>query len=119
VFVAKTFTNVGNSWVDVYVTAFDAEDMMTIDFTNVSFTRAVFMVDYVGSGTDCTRWVNAADNTQLLLAAKFTGDCDATNTGWVAIPAAFAGATVTIEQQAMSATAGNDPVYKGYALHVK
>ncbi len=123
VFVSKAFTNVGSTWTDVYVTAFDAEDMMIIDFRNVDSVRAVFMVDYVGSLTDTTRWVDVADNANILLqSGQFSADQDAGSvptTGWSVLPAAFVNASKTIEQQAISATSTNDPTYRGYALYGK
>lgn len=120
VFVSATKSNIGNAYADIYATAFDNENLMKIDFTGVNSIRAVFMWDYVGTGTQQVRWADAADNNNVLIeSATFTADQDPGDTGWVSLPAAFANATKSIEWQGKSTTAGDDPVAKGYILYAK
>jgi hypothetical protein len=120
VFVSKTFTNIGTSFVDVYVTAFDAEDMMIIDFTNADSVSAVFIWDYIGAGKQYVQWVDVADNSKILLSSlEMNGDADATRIEWAALPAWFVNKKLTIEWQGKSLTAADDPVAKGYVLYLK
>jgi hypothetical protein len=120
VFASVTKTNIGTSYADIYATAFDNENLAVVDFTGISHIRIIYMVDYVGAGTQQYRWVNAADNTQVLAeASTITADADPADTGWVALPAAFSGTTKTIEMQGKSTTGTDDPVVKGYAIYVK
>jgi hypothetical protein len=119
----KTLTNMNgaaaNTYVDVYGAAFEP-DYHVIDFTNATQFRIVFVFDRVGGGTQRLRWVNQADNTEVLYeSAAFTTDQDGVDTGWQSIPAAFSASTETIEFQARSSTAADDPVAYGFRIFLK
>lgn len=119
----KTMTNMNggaaNTYVDVYNAAFEP-DYNVIDFTNATEFRIVFAFDRVGTGTQRLRWVNQADNTEILYeSVSFTTDQDGVDTGWQAIPAGFSAATKTIEFQARSTVAGDDPVAWGFRIFLK
>jgi len=118
VYVSKTMTNIGTTNVDIYVTAFDEEDMMMIDCTNIKDMRIVYMWDYVGIGTQTIRWVNVADNTNILYTTTRTSDADAIDSGWFAKPS-FCTGVITFEQQGSSTTAGDDPIAKGYVIYAR
>ena len=118
VFVSKTMTNIGTTNVDIYVTAFDKEDMMIIDCSNITDFRIIYMWDYVGTGTQTIRWVDVADNTNILYSTTRTSDADAIDSGWFAKPA-FCSGIITFEQQGSSTTAGNDPIAKGYVIYAR
>jgi hypothetical protein len=109
-----------NTWTDVYG-AVGEPDNNLIDFENASQFRIVYTWDYVGSGTQTLRFVNKANNAEVLYtSAGFTADQDPGDTGWVNLPAAFSGAVVkTIEWQAESTTALDDPVAKGFKIFLK
>jgi hypothetical protein len=116
-----TMTNIGASYVSIYAaTAFDEEHLATIDFTGVAQVRMVFIWDYVGVGTQQVRIIDRDNAANVLIeSATFTADQDGTNTGWVALPAAFANQVKRLAWQGKSTTAGDDPVARGYALYVK
>ena len=108
-----------NTYVDAYNAAFEP-DYHVIDFTNATQFRIVFVFDRVGSGTQQLRWVNQANNAEVLYeSVAFTTDQDGVDTGWQSIPAAFSAVTKTIELQARSSTAGDDPVAYGFRIFLK
>ena len=75
--------------------------------------------DEVGAGNQQVRWVNVADNTQVLYeSSTFTADQDPGDSGWFNLPGAFTG-LVAIEWQGKSTTATDDPIAKGYAIYVR
>ena len=120
VFVSKTMTNIGTSYVDIYAAAFDNENLLNIDFTGATSVRIVFMWDYVGAGTQQVRWVDSADNNNVLIeSATFVADQDSGDSGWVSLPAAFSSATKIIEWQGKSTTSTDDPQAKGYIIYLK
>lgn len=119
-YASVTKTNIGTAYVDIYTAAFDEENAASVDFTGVTHVRAVYLWDYVGAGSQSIRWVDAADNANVLIEVTgIVADADPGDSGWVALPAAFTNATKVIEWQGKSATSTDDPVAKGYKLYVR
>lgn len=119
VYLSLTKTNIGTAYIDIYVTAFDEEDMMVVDCANVTYGKVVYIWDYVGVGTQQLRWVDASNNANVFYESPtFTTDRDATDSGFFAKPS-WCTTTVTLEQQGKSTTAGDDPVAKGYKIVIK
>ena len=116
-----TMTNIGLAYKDIYsATAFDAEHLAWIDFTNATQCRIICIVDYVGTGTQQCRWVDKDNNANVLFEnTPYTADMDPNDSGWFAIPAAFLSTTKKIEWQAKSTIAGDDPIMKGYAIYLR
>jgi hypothetical protein len=64
--------------------------------------------------------VDKADNTKILWeSATFTADQDGTDSGWINLPVAFTSGEATIEWQAKSTVAGDDPVARGFRVYLK
>jgi hypothetical protein len=120
-FLSKTFTNIGTSFVEVWpAAAFNPINLHSIDFSGIHFVRMVYIVDYIGAGTMQCQLVDMADNSKVLVnSGDFTTDKDPGDSGWVALPAWFVNKILKIELMAKSTTAGDDPVYKGFALYGK
>lgn len=118
---SATMTNIGSAYKDIYsATAFDAEHLAWIDFTSATQCRIVFIWDYIGTGAQQVRWVDMADNANVLWeSGTFTADQDPADSGWFAIPAAFQGAMKKIEWQGKSTVAADDPISKGYAIYLR
>lgn len=114
----KTMTNIGTTNVDIYTAAFDEEDMMMIDCTNITDFRIVYMWDYVGAGTHTIRWVDVANNSNVLYTTTRTSDADAIDSGWFTKPA-FCSGVITFEQQGSSTTGTDDPIAKGYVIYAR
>jgi len=119
VFVSKIMTNIGTTNVDIYTTAFDEEDMINIDCTNVIDLRVRFMWDYVGTGTQTVRWVDANNNANVLYSTTLIVDNDPGDSSWFTKPGWCTGVTNLIEMQGSSTVAGDDPVAKGYVLYAR
>ena len=120
--LSKTMTNIGTAYVDIYAALTDlGNDAHLIDFEGATDFRIVYFWDYVGTGTQQVRWVNKADNAEVLWeAAGFTADQNPGDSGWLALPAAFSGAVAkTIEQQGKSTTAADDPQPKGFRIFLR
>jgi len=119
VYLSLAKTNIGTSYIDVYVTAFDEENQMIIECANVTYAKVVYQWDYVGAGTQQLRWVDASNNANVFYESPtFTTDRDATDSGFFVKPSWCVG-TVTLEQQGKSTTGTDDPVAKGYKIVVK
>ena len=118
--LSKTMTNIGTAYKDIYVSLTDlGNDKHVIDFEGATSVRIIFFWDYVGVGTQQVRWVNQADNANVLFeSATFTADQDPGDSGWVALPA-WATGVKTIEWQGKSTTAADDPVAKGFRIFLK
>lgn len=120
----KNMTNMNgaaaNVYVDVYNAAFEPDNTV-IDFGGATQFRIIFEFDRVGTGTQQVRWVDKADNTNVLWEpAGFTVDQDGTDSGWLDLPAAFSGSvTKTIEMQARSTVGSDDPVLYGFRIYLK
>lgn len=116
-----TKTNIGTAYVQIYdATAFDEEHLSGIDFTNITDVRIIWIWDYVGAGTQQVRWVDQASDANVLYESPtFTANQDPADSGWFAVPAAFAGAFKRIEWQGKSTTAADDPIAKGYKIMVR
>jgi hypothetical protein len=120
----KTMTNMNgaaaSTYVDIYNAAFEPDNNL-IDFEGATKFRIVFEFDRVGTGTLQLRWVDKADNTNVLWeSAAFTADQDPADTDWLDLPAAFNGAVVkTIEWQAKSTAANDDPVARAFRIFLK
>lgn len=119
-FVSITKTNIGAAYADIYVAgAFAERNLATIDWTDITQVRFVWVWDYVGTGSQQVRWVNAANNAEVLYESPaFTTDQDPADSGWITKPAAFTGIKV-VEWQGKSSVAGDDPIPKGYAIYGK
>lgn len=112
-------TNIGTAYVDIYAAAFDQENMAKIDCANVTDVRIVYLWDYVGVGSQQVRWVDAANNANVLREEPaFTADKDPGDSGWFAKPAWCTG-DVMIEWQGKSTTGTDDPIAKGYKILVR
>lgn len=119
VYASLTKTNIGNAYVDIYVSAFDEENMLIVDCANVTYGRVSYIWDYVGTGTQQLRWVNVANNTEVFYESPtFTTDRDATDSGYFVKPS-WCTTIVSLEQQGKSTVAGDDPVAKGYVITIK
>jgi hypothetical protein len=118
----KTLTNMNgaaaNTYGDIYNAAFEPDNNL-IDFTNATQFRIVYEFDRVGGGTINVRWADKYDNTNVLWeSAGFTADQDPGDSGWQNLPAAFSGEK-TIEWQAKSTTAADDPVARAFRIYLK
>lgn len=119
VYQSVTKTNIGTSYVDIYTTAFDEENMAYIDCNNVSEIKVDWIWDYVGTGTQQVRWVDVNNNSNVLYEANtFAVDQDAGLGGWTTKPSWCIGPISywQIEMQGKSTVAGDDPVAKGYRI---
>lgn len=116
VYLSLAKTNIGTAYIAIYMAAFSEENQMIIDFTNVTDVRIIYLWDYVGVGTQQLRWVDAANNANVLREEPtFTTDRDPGDSGWFALPAAISGVK-TIEWQGKSTTGTDDPIAKGYKI---
>jgi hypothetical protein len=120
-FLSVAKTNIGNSYVEIWpAAAFNPINLHSLDFSGIHFIQLVFIVDYVGAGTQQCCLVDTADNSKILVeSATFTADQDPGDSGWVALPAWFVNKILKVELMGKSTTAGDDPVYKGFALYGK
>ena len=118
--LSKTMTNIGTSYVDIYAALSDlGNDRHLIDFSGATSFRIIYFWDYVGSGSQQVRWVDKADNANVLWeSATFTADQDPGDSGWTVLPA-WATGEKTIEQQGKSTTAADDPQAKGFRIFLK
>lgn len=118
--LSKTMASIGSTFVDIYVALTDlGNDKHLIDFAGATSFRIIFFWDYVGSGSQETRWVDKADNANVLWAsAAFSADQDPGDSGWTALPGWVTG-SMTIEQQGKSSNAFDDPVPKGFRIFLK
>lgn len=119
VYASLTKTNIGNAYVDIYVSAFDEENMLIVDCANVTYGRVSYIWDYVGTGTQQLRWVDVSNNANVFYESPtFTTDRDAVDSGYFVKPS-WCTTIVSLEQQGKSTVAGDDPVAKGYVITVK
>jgi hypothetical protein len=120
-FLSIAKTNIGNAYVEIWpAAAFNPINLHSIDFSGIHFIRLVYIVDYVGAGTQRCCLADTADNTKILVeGATFTADVDPGDSGWVALPAWFVNKILKIELMGKSTTAGDDPIYKGFSLYGK
>lgn len=110
-----TKTNIGTAYIDVYVTAFDSEEMTVINCQGISFFTIGVLWDYVGVGTQQLRWVDANNNSNVLLeSGTFTADQKGIIGGTTTPSWCIDDSTFTIEMQGKSTTAGDDPISRGY-----
>jgi hypothetical protein len=126
--VAKT--NIGTSYVDIYTTAFDLEELNTLDLNNAKQARIFYLWDYVGTGNHQLRWCEAtfggcnASNI-FFETSTFNSDCGGNqnlncDSGWFDIPSwAFNLSDVDLIWQGKSTVAGDDPIAKGYKIMVR
>lgn len=119
VYLSLTKTNIGVSYVDIYSTAFDEEELMLVDCERFEFGRIFYLWDYVGTGTQQLRWVNVADNTQVFYESPtFTSDRLSTDSGWFIKPT-WCKSSVILEWQGKSTVGTDDPIAKGYNILAK
>ena len=119
--LSKAMTNIGTTYKDIYVSLTDlGNDYHLIDFTGATSFRIVYFWDYVGTGTQQVRWVDRANNANVLWeTAGFTADQTPGDSGWLALPAPFTTGDFVIEWQGKSTTAADDPVAKGFRIFLK
>ena len=118
-YFSLTKTNIGTAYVDVYVSAFDEENIMKIDFRNATQFHISYIWDYVGTGTQQLRWVDVANNSNVLWdTLTFTTDQDGISSGFQALPV-WANNEFTIEWQGKSTTGTDDPIAKGYRIQLR
>lgn len=121
VYASVTKTNIGTAFVDIYVTAFDMENQMRVDCRNVSQFMFVYQWDYVGTGSQNLRIVNANNNAEVLVDVGIIADQDAGSTGWGDVPS-WCGdnpsfdSDIILEAQGKSTVAGDDPIMRGYKI---
>ena len=116
VYFSKTKTNIGTAYVDIYNSLEPDELFNVINFDNFTDFRILFIWDYIGAGMQQVRFVDRANNANVLYeSATFTADQDPNDSGWTALPV-WATGEKQIEQQGKSTTATDDPIAKGYIL---
>lgn len=116
VYLSKTKTNIGTAYVDIYNTLEPDELFNVIVFDNFADFRILFIWDYVGAGTQQCRFVDRANNANVLYESPtFTADQDPNDSGWTVLPA-WATGEKQIEAQGKSTTATDDPIFKGWIL---
>lgn len=115
-----TKTNIGTSYIDVWVTLFDMEEMTLLHPNNATLFYISFQYDYVGTGTQQCRFVNTANNAEVLYeSSTFTADQNSNLSGWFTKPAWATSLVYSIEMQCKSTVAGDDPIVKGYIVYAK
>jgi hypothetical protein len=114
--MARTFTNVGLTFVDWYNVAGQGNFYKQINFSGFTQFRWIAYVDYV-SGAGATQRVILANtsNSAIFDSMTFVADCPC-DSGWKNIPASFNSDTYSIEPMINSTTAADDPVVYGYEL---
>lgn len=110
-------TNIGTTYVDVYTTIFDQEEIAVIYCGGISQFNIQFQWDYVGTGTQNARWVDVNNNANILFESSgFTSDVGSTS-GWFDKPSWCTNDNLFfIEQQAKSTVGTDDPVFKQYRI---
>jgi hypothetical protein len=117
-----TKTNIGTTYTSIYSASFDQEDLAQIVFNNVSDVRIFYMIDYVGTGQQQCRWVNADNmNSVLYESPTFTADRNPSvsiqggDSDWFSRPAGFSG-KITMLMQCKSTVGTDDPIIHGYKV---
>ena len=118
--LSKIMTNIGTAYKDIYVALTDLGlDKHLIDFGGAASFRIIYTWDYIGTGAQQVRWVDQANNANVLWESPtFTADRDPGDSGWLALPA-WATGEKTVEWQGKSAQAADDPVAKGFRIYLK
>lgn len=116
----RTITNVGTTFVDIYLTAFDPEDSL-INTTNMTGFRIMITMDYVsGAGaTESVSFNQTSTNANKLWVFNTTADCDPCDSGWQTIPSWASSIETSVEPQWKSTTAADDPSFKGYQIWLR
>lgn len=113
---ARTFTNVGSTFVDVYNLGANGQ-RQPVNFAGFTQSRFVVHWQKIGTGTQNVRiW----DGTNVLhdLADGAAAAEHELDSGWVNLPGTFTG-EVNMRVQAKSTVAGDDPVFRGASLYLK
>ena len=118
--LSKIMTNIGTAYKDIYVALTDlGNDKHLIDFGGAANFRIIYTWDYVGTGAQQVRWVDQANNANVLWESPtFTADKDPGDSGWVALPA-WATGEKTVEVQGKSSVATDDPAFKSFRIYLK
>lgn len=117
-YLSLTKTNIGTGYSNVYyTTAFDEEHLSSISFTNATYFKIIWIWDYVGTGNQQCKWIDASGNI-LYETTTFALDRDGIDSGWLSIPAGMNEPSL-IRWQCKSTVAGDDPVAKGYKIMTK
>lgn len=127
VYQSQTKTNIGNAYVDIYVTNFDMEDLWNNISTNTGFdcanslqVKIEYIVDYVGTGSQQYRWVDANNNANVLWEdSTIIADAFSRSSDWITKPAWCTSNNTDIEMQGKSTVAGDDPIVRGYTIAVR
>jgi hypothetical protein len=116
----RTITNVGATFVDIYLTAFDPENTL-INTTNKTGFRIMITMDYVsGAGaTESVSFNQTTTNANKLWVFNTTADCDPCDSGWQTIPSWASNIETLVEPQWKSTTAADDPSFKGYQIWLR
>lgn len=109
--------NIGVTYINI-LPGLNGEPIL-VDFTGCTVFRAVLAANFVGTGPFGARIVRNSDNVVLFENANLsqTGERQP-DSDWQVIPGAFSGLTL-LKAQVKSATASDDPVFRGCVLLVK
>lgn len=123
VYVSLLKSNIGTAYVDIYVTAFDIENIESQDI-DCDFTqfKIIWSWDVVGTGSHQVRWVDVASQDVFYEAPAFTLDRDGQSSGWINKPSYCDNVgflATNLEWQGKSTVASDDPVAKGYKIMVR
>lgn len=116
---ARTFTNIGTSFVDVYNVGANNQRQV-VDFTGYTHYRVVYHYQAIGTGTHSIQVVDQANNANVLDTRSDAGGAAERelDSGWQTLPAWATGESV-LEVQMKSTTAGDDPVFRGCSVLLK
>lgn len=122
VYQSITKTNLPVTYTDIYVTAFEEEELNAQIYTqNVTYFAIIFSYDFVGAGTDRCRWAEASNNTNVFHETPTFGTDQRNyfsgffaNPAWTDFPSTSI--PIELEQQCLSSNGTNDPIAKGYVV---
>lgn len=112
----STKTNIGTSFVDVYVDTNSAGRPVKVDFASKTQYAASIQWDKIGAGTQNVRAVDADNVANVLFdVAVVSGDNDV---ALASLPA-WATGVKRIKLQCKSTTSADDPVFRGGSIRLK
>lgn len=112
----RTFTNLPTTYTDVYIAAFTEENRIRIDCLQTNLFQINYQWDFIGSGTDRLRWVDPANNANILYEdATISADQDPNLNSFIK-PIWCTSSSQAIEMQALSSNGTNDPISHGYII---
>lgn len=112
-----TKTNLGTSYVNAY--AGNAGEAQLVDFSSFKQYRFVVAVNKIGTGTQSAALVDTANVANLveLVDAAAAGE-HTLDSGWTNLPAWATGEKI-IKPMVKTSLAGDDPVYRSFALYLR